>query len=127
MHMQAMLFPTITMKHISTTNRSGFFLPLIQSGSVQSAIMVLKPGQSSSDEPENEHPRAEQWLFVIDGSGRASVNGRNIALKTGSLLLIAKNERHQITNTGRKPLRTVNFYAPPAYTKDGGVKASIRK
>jgi mannose-6-phosphate isomerase-like protein (cupin superfamily) len=115
------------MKHIDTAAKSRFFQPLVQSSSVQAAIMVLQPGQSSSDEPENEHPRSEQWLFVIAGSGTALVNGRTTALKTGSLLLVEKNQRHQITNTGSKPMKTVNFYSPPAYTKDGEVKSSIRK
>src|SRR5690349_6809451 len=83
---------------------------------VQSATMTLRRGQSSSDEPENEHPRCEQWLFVIDGSGRAIVGNRRVQLRAGSLLLIEKGEPHQITNTGRRAMKTLNFYSPPAYT-----------
>lgn len=89
--------------------------------------MVLKPGQSSSDQPENEHPRAEQWLFVIAGAGNARVGRQSLPLKAGSLLLIEKGERHRIANTGERALITVNFYAPPAYTLSGQVKASVRR
>ena len=67
----------------------------------------------------NEHPQSEQWLFVVSGSGRALVNKRRVAIRANSLLLIKKGEIHQVTNTGRRALITVNFYAPPAYTKDG--------
>ena len=89
--------------------------------------MVLKPGQSSSNEPEDEHPKAEQWLYVVSGSGRAKGKGRSISLKAGSLLLIEKREPHQITNTGKEPMVTLNFYAPPAYTDEGEVKRSVKR
>jgi len=87
--------------------------------------MTLKPGESSSDRIENEHPRAEQWLFVVSGTGVGKV-GRKIAkLKKGDLLLIPKKAPHQITNTGRARLVTLNFYSPPAYTQGGEVKSSV--
>jgi mannose-6-phosphate isomerase-like protein (cupin superfamily) len=114
------------MKFVNTLRHKGFFKPLLESRSVQAAMMVLKPGQSSSDQPEDEHPKAEQWLFVIGGTGKAKSPRRALKLKPGSLLLIEKNEPHQITNTGREPLTTINFYAPPAYARDGEVRESIR-
>jgi len=40
-------------------------------------------------------------------------------LSAGTLLFIEKKERHEIRNDGRALLRTLNFYAPPAYRKDG--------
>ncbi len=89
-------------------------------------MMTLKPGQSTSDAPENEHPRCEQWLFVLSGTGRAVVGNRRVAIKPNSLLLIEKGEPHQIKNTGRTPLVTLNFYAPPAYTKAGDLKLMAR-
>ena len=89
-------------------------------------MMNLRPGQSTSDQPENEHPRCEQWLYVIRGTGRATVGKRSVAIKTGSLLLIEKGEPHRITNTGRTPMVTLNFYVPPAYTDDGELRTLAR-
>lgn len=109
------------MKHIKTGSHRGFFDVLAGTRSAQAAMMVLRPGQSTG-EPINEHPRSEQWLFVVAGSGKALVNRRRVALRANSLLLIEKGEVHQITNTGRRPLITLNFYAPPAYTKDGDLR-----
>lgn len=114
------------MKHVNTKTKRGFFKPLMGSGAVQAAMMVLRPGQSSSEEPENEHPRAEQWLYVVSGQGRAKVGKRSVRLGEGSLLLVEKDEAHQITNTGQGPMVTVNFYAPPAYLADGEVKKSVK-
>jgi mannose-6-phosphate isomerase-like protein (cupin superfamily) len=88
----------------------------------QAAMMTLRPGQSSSDGPENEHPRAEQWLFVVKGSGRAIVGKNRVQLKANSLLLIEKGEAHQVTNTGRRAMVTLNLYVPPAYDDDGNVR-----
>ena len=89
-------------------------------------MLSIKPGQSSSDHPEDEHPKSEQWLFVISGIGKAKTNARSIPLKPGSLLVIEKNEAHQITNTGKSPMATLNLYVPPAYTKAGDVKTFAR-
>ncbi|MEA2710821.1 MAG: hypothetical protein QOF78_3422 [Phycisphaerales bacterium] len=115
------------MRHLNTRPRQkSFFTVLATASSAQAAMMTLKPGQSSSDEPENEHPRCEQWLFVLSGAGRAIVGKRRVALRQDSLLLIEQGEPHQITNTGRKPLVTLNFYAPPAYTKEGDLKLLAR-
>jgi mannose-6-phosphate isomerase-like protein (cupin superfamily) len=80
-------------------------------------MMTLKPGQSTG-EPSNEHPRSEQWLFVVSGSGMARVGKRWLTIRRNSLLVIEKGEVHQITNRGRRPL-TLNLYAPPAYTSAG--------
>ena len=49
----------------------------------------------------------------------AIVNGRRVSLKAGSLLLIERGDRHEIRNTGRTPLETLNVYVPPAYTRGG--------
>ena len=40
-------------------------------------------------------------------------------LQAGSLLVIEHGEAHEIRCTGEEPLRTVNFYSPPAYDGDG--------
>jgi len=81
--------------------------------------MTLRPGASSSERSGNEHGWAEQWLYVIAGTGTAQIGKRSVELREGSLVLIAKHESHRITNTGRRNLVTVNVYAPPAYDPDG--------
>jgi mannose-6-phosphate isomerase-like protein (cupin superfamily) len=84
----------------------------------QAAEMVIPPGEAEGG-PSNRHRGADQWLFVIDGTGVAKINGRRIPLKAGTLLLIEHGEQHEIRNTGRKNLSTLNIYSPPAYTRSG--------
>ena len=112
------------MQHIPTATKKSFQV-LASTASLQAATMVLKPGESTGD-VHNEHPRAEQWLYVVSGTGRAATGKRRVPLKPNTLLLIEKREPHQITNTGRKPLVTLNFYAPPAYTQDGEVRPAVK-
>lgn len=81
--------------------------------------MTLGPGATSDEDSGNEHAWAEQWLYVVAGTGSARVGGRTVPLGEGSLLLIEKREPHVIRNTGRTDLITVNVYAPPAYRRDG--------
>jgi mannose-6-phosphate isomerase-like protein (cupin superfamily) len=80
----------------------------------QSATMVLSPGTSTGG-PNNKHPNSDQWLYVISGEGVAVVEGEQLELKTGTLVLVEKGETHEIRNTGTRPLETINFYVPPAY------------
>lgn len=71
----------------------------------------------------NRHRGADQWLYVVSGTGEATVDGKRHRLRAGTLLLIEQREKHQVRNTGRGLLRTLNFYAPPAYRKDGNPRS----
>ena len=84
----------------------------------QAAEMVIAPGKAEGG-PRNLHRGADQWLFVLSGSGVATVNRRRYALKAGMLMLIERGDEHEVRNTGRTPLRTLNVYVPPAYTAGG--------
>jgi mannose-6-phosphate isomerase-like protein (cupin superfamily) len=84
----------------------------------QAAEMVIAPGECEGG-PDNKHRGADQWLFVVSGSGLAIVNGTRQSLKAGSLLLIERGSTHEIRNTGRTFLKTLNIYVPPAYKSNG--------
>ena len=84
----------------------------------QVATMVIAPGGSEGG-PDNRHRGADQWLFVLAGTGAAVLPDRTWRLKAGSLLLIERGTRHEIRATGRTPLKTLNVYVPPAYRADG--------
>jgi mannose-6-phosphate isomerase-like protein (cupin superfamily) len=84
----------------------------------EAAEMVIAPRDAEGD-PRNRHRGADQWLFVLAGRGEALVGKKRHRLAAGSLLFIERGERHEIKNTGRALLRTLNFYVPPAYSKRG--------
>ena len=65
--------------------------------------------------PNNNHRGADQWLFVVEGTGATIINGRKTILKAGMMVLIEAGDRHAMRNTGRSLLKTVSVYVPPAY------------
>jgi len=89
----------------------------------QAAQMVLEPGKSEGN-ARNRHTGADQWLFVVDGTGTAIVNDRRYALRPGALFLIEHGDRHEIRNDGTGNLTMLNFYVPPAYTASGDERAA---
>jgi mannose-6-phosphate isomerase-like protein (cupin superfamily) len=95
----------------------------------QAAEMVIAPGDSEGG-PDNRHRGADQWLFVVSGTGVARVESegrrRSIPLREGTLLVIEKGEKHEVRNTGRTLLKTLNFYYPPAFARDGDPKGPGR-
>jgi len=84
----------------------------------QAAQMTLAPGATEGGE-DNRHRGADQWLFVVSGTGAAIVNDTRVPLRRGALVLIQRGDRHEIRNTGRTPLKTLNIYVPPAYSSGG--------
>lgn len=85
---------------------------LEQTPRTQAAVMTVPAGQKVGDR-QNRHVNADQWLYVISGSGEAIVEGNRFALSSGNLLLIEAGEAHEIHAFDGAPLRTVNFYGPP--------------
>src|SRR5215470_17681718 len=84
----------------------------------QAATMVIAPGACEGG-PRNRHRGADQWLFALSGRGVAILAGRRRQIKAGSLVMIERGTTHEIRNTGRALLKTLNIYIPPAYRSDG--------
>lgn len=102
------------MQRIDTSSATGFFDVVGGTERSQAATMVLDPGASTGG-PSNAHAASDQWLYVVSGTGTATVGGESHALRAGTLLLIEPGETHEIANAGNEPLVTVNVYAPPEY------------
>jgi methylenetetrahydrofolate dehydrogenase (NADP+) / methenyltetrahydrofolate cyclohydrolase len=101
------------MKQIEIAPNRGFDV-IAGSPRTQAATMVLDVGESTGG-PDNFHVESDQWLYVLAGSGEATVDGQRVTLKAGTLLFIEAREAHEIRNTGNAPLETLNIYAPPEY------------
>jgi mannose-6-phosphate isomerase-like protein (cupin superfamily) len=80
--------------------------------------MVLERGETEGGSG-NAHRGSDQWLYVVSGSGSATIGRGRHALKAGTLLLIERCVEHEIRNSGRTPLKTLNLYVPPAYSASG--------
>lgn len=104
----------IILRRTDMINRNDEFLIMGGTKQSQMAIMVLQPGEDSG-EYGNEHPESDQIMVVLEGQAEATVNDEELTLDMNDVLLIAAGEPHQIRCRGKSPLRTINFYSPPAY------------
>ena len=94
------------MKHQQLTFNKGFRVSVGNANS-QGAVMVLATGATEGGS-DNRHRGADQWLLVVAGTGAAIVNGHELPLRAGTLVLIEAGDTHEIRNTGRSLLKTVN-------------------
>lgn len=100
------------MRKIQVVISPGFHV-IAEARRSQAATMEIAPGEAEGG-PNNKH-RADQWLYVLDGSGEAIIEGKKVELEAGTLVEIEAGETHEIRNTGKAELKTLNFYAPPEY------------
>jgi mannose-6-phosphate isomerase-like protein (cupin superfamily) len=84
----------------------------------QAAQMVIAPGKSEGG-PHNRHREADQWLYVVSGEGVVKAGRQRLPLRAGTLLFIEHGDLHEVRNSGRALLKTINLYVPPGYTKSG--------
>ena len=89
-----------------------YFEVAMETEAAQAAEMTVEPGRSVGG-PENYHSESDQWLFVVSGTGVATVDGTEERIEAGDLVRIAAGERHGVANDSDEPLKTVNFYTPP--------------
>ena len=105
------------MRHAALDFRPGFRVAWTVR-EAQAAVMTIAPGDREGG-PDNRHRGADQWLYVVEGEGMAVVDGREQPLRQGDLVVIERGEHHEIRATGEAPLRTLNFYYPPAFDREG--------
>jgi mannose-6-phosphate isomerase-like protein (cupin superfamily) len=77
----------------------------------QAATLDLAPYTKT----ENKHEKSDRWVYVLTGSGRAVVDGRDAKLAPGTLLLVEAGEPHELENTGGEPMVLLNVFGPPAH------------
>lgn len=88
-------------------------------GEGPSYASIMLVGEHAESGPENRHRGTDQWLYVLSGTGIATVNSKRHELGQGVLILIERGDEHEIRNTGDDLLQSLNFYVPPAYTISG--------
>lgn len=61
---------------------------------------------------EHSHDRNEEAIFVLEGRGRAVIEGKDYEMKPGSTVFLGKNNRHMFINEGDTALRWVWLIIP---------------
>jgi mannose-6-phosphate isomerase-like protein (cupin superfamily) len=100
-----------------TEHNSDFRRVLYTGKHLQLVLMSLKPGE---DIGEEVHPDRDQFFRVEKGKGEVWIDGHRKFIKADVAIVVPAGARHNVKNTGDKPLRVYTLYGPPEHA-DGTV------
>jgi mannose-6-phosphate isomerase-like protein (cupin superfamily) len=84
---------------------------------MQLVLMSLAPGEELGEEV---HETTDQFFRVEEGKGEVVIDGRETRIESDIAIIVPAGTRHNVRNTGHKPLRLYTLYAPPEHP-DGTV------
>jgi len=84
---------------------------------MQLVLMTLLPGE---DIGEEVHHDTDQFFRVEEGEGEVWIDGKGTHINEDMAIVIPAGARHNIENSGHKPLKMYTIYAPPHHA-DGTV------
>ena len=103
-----------------TEDNSDFRRVLYTGKNLQLVLMAIQQGEEIGEET---HTDRDQFFRVEKGKGEVWIDGHRSKIKSDDAIIVPAGARHNIVNTGEKPLRLYTLYAPPEH-RDGTVHAS---
>jgi mannose-6-phosphate isomerase-like protein (cupin superfamily) len=100
-----------------TEQNSDFRRVLYTAHNLQLVLMSIAPGGEIGEEV---HSDGDQFFRVEEGKGEIWIDDHRTAIEDDSAMVVPAGARHNIKNTGRKPLKLYTLYGPPAHA-DGTV------
>lgn len=95
-----------------TEENSDFRRVLYTGKKLQLVLMAIKPGGEIGEEV---HEDRDQFFRVEKGKGEVLIDGNRSKIKSDDAIIVPAGARHNIKNTGDKPLRLYTLYAPPEH------------
>lgn len=74
--------------------------------------MSLHPSEEIGEETHASH---DQFFRIETGKGVAWIDGAQSKIKKDHAVIVPAGARHNIVNTGDKPMRLYTLYAPPQH------------
>ena len=103
------------------TEDNGHFRRVLYTGKhLQLVLMALKPGEQIGEEVHADH---DQFFRVEKGKGEVVIDGTRTKIKSDDAIIVPAGARHNVVNTGDKPLKLYTLYGPPEH-RDGVVRAT---
>ncbi len=103
-----------------TSENTDFRRVLYTGKHLQLVLMALKPAEEIGEEV---HPDRDQFFRVEAGRGEVWIDGNRTKITSGDAILVPFGARHNVINTGDKPLSLYTLYGPPNH-RDGVVRAT---
>ncbi len=89
---------------------------------LQLVLMSLEPGEEIGEEV---HEDGDQFFSVEKGKGEVWIDGKRTKIKGDDAVVVPAGARHNVINTGHKPLKLYTLYSPPEHLEGfkGATKA----
>jgi mannose-6-phosphate isomerase-like protein (cupin superfamily) len=100
-----------------TEHNSDFRRVLYTGRQLQLVLMSIAPAE---DIGEEVHPDRDQFFRIEEGKGEVWIDGHKSQVESDYAILVPAGARHNIRNTGQKPLKLYTLYGPPEH-EDGTV------
>jgi mannose-6-phosphate isomerase-like protein (cupin superfamily) len=104
----------------ATVENEDFRRVLYTGQHMQLVLMTLRPGEEIGEEV---HPDRDQFFRIEEGEGAIDIDGRENRVEDDFAVIVPAGARHNVRNTGSKPLRLYTLYGPPEH-KDQVVQAT---
>jgi mannose-6-phosphate isomerase-like protein (cupin superfamily) len=100
------------------TEKNDDFRRVLYTGkNLQLVLMSIEPGGEIGEEV---HDDGDQFFRVEEGKGEVVIDGHRSKIESDHAIIVPAGARHNVMNTGDKPLRLYTIYAPPEH-RDGTV------
>ena len=100
-----------------TEENTDFRRVLYTGKNLQLVLMAIQPGGEIGEEV---HEDRDQFFRVEEGKGEVRIDDNRSKIKSDDAIIVPAGARHNIVNTGDKPLQLYTLYAPPEH-RDGTV------
>ena len=78
-------------------------------GAFSALVAEIKPGEGP---PPHRHHDREEYFYIVDGSFRLSVSGREETVGPGTLVFVPRGTVRAFTNIGTTPARVLEWTIP---------------
>lgn len=104
----------------ATLQNDDFRHVLYTGTNLQLVLMTLQPGDEIGEEI---HADRDQFFRIEEGEGTIDIDGSENKVEDDFAVIVPAGARHNVRNTGSRPLRLYTIYAPPEH-KDGIVQST---
>lgn len=87
---------------------------------LQLVLMTLRPGEEIGAEVHHDR---DQFFRFEEGEGTVDIDGTANPVEDDFAVIVPAGARHNVRNTGDRPLRFYTLYGPPEH-KDGIVQST---
>ena len=82
-------------------------------GATQMSIAVMRCFSRAVVKPLHAHKDIEEVIYIVEGEGRAWIDGELVDFSQGDAVFFPANSKHQVRNTSDKCLVTASIFSKP--------------